>query len=120
LHQLPEGHIAQKRHRGKNQPLFNGSVPDVKRAVQDSVKLRIHGLHLCLQSVVLTEKDFIPFIAKITDHLKKNKRSKQTRSKTAPKNRGWKPLPHFHSGGSGILPRYSGIHFQDAKDAYFI
>ena len=35
------------------------------------------------------EKDFIQFIAKITDHVQKNKCSKQTHSKTAFKNRGW-------------------------------
>jgi hypothetical protein len=42
FNQLPKGHIAQKCHRGKNQPLFYGAVPDTKRAVEDIGKLSIH------------------------------------------------------------------------------
>jgi hypothetical protein len=33
LNQLSKGHIAQKCHRGKNQSLFNGGVPDIQWAV---------------------------------------------------------------------------------------
>jgi hypothetical protein len=61
--------------------------------------------------VLEVEKDLIQFIAKITDHVRKNKCSKQTHSKTAPKILGWLAT----SSASCIWPRYSQSYFRMQK-----